>query len=113
MLSPAQLRGCWRICWPLCNSGVPQVTWRGSSQYLPDPRQRPWNEPSSERISFGVRASTYYMQSAVMAGLKVVPVKSLQDGNLDLVDLKEKAEKHKDNLAALMVRTNGILVPTD
>ena len=40
-----------------------------------------------------------------MAGLKVVPVKSLQDGSLDLVDLKEKAEKHKDNLAALMVRT--------
>ena len=45
------------------------------------------------------------MQSAVMAGLKVVPVKSLQDGSLDLADLKEKAEKHKDNLAALMVRT--------
>jgi len=39
-----------------------------------------------------------------MAGLKVVPVKSLQDGSLDLADLKEKAEKHKDNLAALMVR---------
>jgi glycine cleavage system protein P-like pyridoxal-binding family len=46
-----------------------------------------------------------YMQSAVMAGLKVVPVKSLQDGSLDLTDLREKAEKHKDNLAALMVRT--------
>ena len=43
------------------------------------------------------------MQSAVMAGLKVVPVKSLQDGSLDLADLKEKAEKHKDDLAALMV----------
>ncbi|KAI0001679.1 glycine cleavage system P-protein-domain-containing protein [Russula vinacea] len=41
--------------------------------------------------------------SAVMAGLKVVPVKSLQDGSLDLADLKEKAEKHKDNLAALMI----------
>jgi glycine cleavage system protein P-like pyridoxal-binding family len=40
-----------------------------------------------------------------MAGLKVVPVKSLQDGSLDLTDLKEKAEKHKDNLAALMVGT--------
>ncbi|KAH8997352.1 glycine dehydrogenase [Lactarius akahatsu] len=42
--------------------------------------------------------------SAMMAGLKVVPVKSLQDGSLDLVDLKEKAEKHSDNLAAFMVR---------
>ena len=40
-----------------------------------------------------------------MAGLKVVPVMSLQDGSLDLADLKEKAEKHKDNLAAFMVRT--------
>lgn len=38
-----------------------------------------------------------------MAGLKVVPVKSLPDGSLDQVDLREKAEKHKDNLAAFMV----------
>ena len=38
-----------------------------------------------------------------MAGLKVVPVKSLPDGSLDLVDLKEKAEKHKDKLAAFMI----------
>ena len=42
-------------------------------------------------------------QSAVMAGLKVVPIKSLPDGSLDLVDLKAKAEQHKDNLAAFMV----------
>lgn len=41
--------------------------------------------------------------SAVMAGLKVVPVKSLQDGSLDLIDLKEKAERYKDNLAAFMI----------
>ncbi|KAF8899007.1 glycine cleavage system P-protein-domain-containing protein [Infundibulicybe gibba] len=41
--------------------------------------------------------------SAVMAGLKVVSVKVLPDGNLDLVDLKEKAEKHKDQLAAFMI----------
>lgn len=61
--------------------------------------------PAVSGILFGVRTSTHYMQSAVMAGLKVVPVKSLQDGSLDLADLKEKAEKHKDNLAALMVRT--------
>ena len=39
-----------------------------------------------------------------MAGLKVVPVKTLADGSLDLEDLKEKAIKHKDNLAAFMVR---------
>lgn len=52
------------------------------------------------------------MQSAAMAGLKVVPVKSLQDGSLDLADLKEKAEKHKENLAAFMVRPNEILIFT-
>lgn len=38
-----------------------------------------------------------------MAGLKVVPVKAHADGNLDLEDLRAKAEKHKDNLAAFMV----------
>ncbi len=38
-----------------------------------------------------------------MAGLKVVPVKTHADGNLDLEDLRSKAEKHKDNLAAFMV----------
>ena len=39
-----------------------------------------------------------------MAGFKVVPIKALEDGSLDLLDLKEKAEKHKDQLAAFMVR---------
>jgi len=38
-----------------------------------------------------------------MAGLKVVPVKALADGSLDLQDLKAKAEKHKDKLAAFMI----------
>jgi glycine dehydrogenase len=38
-----------------------------------------------------------------MAGFKVVAVKSLPDGSLDLVDLREKAEKYKENLAACMV----------
>ncbi|KAJ7597518.1 glycine cleavage system P-protein-domain-containing protein [Mycena floridula] len=41
--------------------------------------------------------------SAVMAGLKVVSVKVLPDGSLDLEDLETKAEKHKDNLAAFMI----------
>jgi glycine dehydrogenase len=39
-----------------------------------------------------------------MAGMKVVPVKNLANGNLDLEDLKAKAEKHKERLAAFMVR---------
>lgn len=41
--------------------------------------------------------------SAAMVGYKVVPVKALQDGSLDLEDLREKAEKHKDSLASFMV----------
>ena len=39
-----------------------------------------------------------------MAGLKVVPIKTLADGSLDIADLRVKAEKHKDNLAAFMVQ---------
>lgn len=39
-----------------------------------------------------------------MAGFKVVAIKSLADGSLDLPDLKEKAQKYKNQLAAFMVR---------
>ena len=41
--------------------------------------------------------------SASMCGMKVVVVKSDKDGNVDVEDLKRLAEKHKDNLAALMI----------
>lgn len=49
--------------------------------------------------------------SAVMAGMKVVVTKSTEEGNIDVEDLQEKAIKHKDNLAALMVTypsTHGV-----
>ncbi|GFE72174.1 glycine dehydrogenase [Chroococcus sp. FPU101] len=49
--------------------------------------------------------------SAVMCGMKVVSVKCDSDGNVDVADLKTKAEKHKNNLAALMVTypsTHGV-----
>lgn len=49
--------------------------------------------------------------SAVMAGMKVVVTKATKEGNIDLKDLREKAIKHKDNLAALMVTypsTHGV-----
>ncbi|WP_455169120.1 aminomethyl-transferring glycine dehydrogenase, partial [Aegicerativicinus sediminis] len=49
--------------------------------------------------------------SAVMAGMKVVVTKSTEHGNIDVEDLKQKAEQHKDNLAALMVTypsTHGV-----
>jgi glycine dehydrogenase len=49
--------------------------------------------------------------SAVMAGMKVVVVKCDEDGNIDIDDLREKAEKHKDHLSSLMVTypsTHGV-----
>ena len=49
--------------------------------------------------------------SAVMAGMKVVVTKCDENGNIDLVDLSSKAEKHADELAALMVTypsTHGV-----
>ncbi len=49
--------------------------------------------------------------SAVMAGMKVVVTKTSETGNIDVDDLREKAIKHKDNLAALMVTypsTHGV-----
>ncbi|SDR75020.1 glycine dehydrogenase [Polaribacter sp. KT25b] len=49
--------------------------------------------------------------SAVMAGMKVVVTKTDERGNIDFEDLKEKAEIHSKNLAALMVTypsTHGV-----
>lgn len=49
--------------------------------------------------------------SAVMAGMKVVVTKCDEQGNIDLDDLRAKAEEHSANLAALMVTypsTHGV-----
>ncbi len=49
--------------------------------------------------------------SAVMAGMKVIIIKCDEYGNIDMMDLKEKAEKNSNNLAALMVTypsTHGV-----
>jgi len=49
--------------------------------------------------------------SAAIAGLKVVVVKSTKEGNIDIEDLKAKAEQHKDNLACVMITypsTHGV-----
>jgi glycine dehydrogenase len=46
-----------------------------------------------------------------MAGMKVVVVKSDQDGKIDVADLEAKAKEHADRLAALMVTypsTHGV-----
>ncbi len=53
--------------------------------------------------------------SAVIAGLKVVPVACDQQGNIDIDDLKAKSEQHKETLAALMVTypsTHGVFEET-
>lgn len=41
--------------------------------------------------------------SAYMAGMKVVVVQCDSEGKLDLQDLKQKVETHKDNLACMMI----------
>jgi glycine dehydrogenase len=49
--------------------------------------------------------------SSVMAGMEVIVVKSDERGNVDIPDLREKAEKYKDSLAALMITypsTHGV-----
>jgi glycine dehydrogenase len=49
--------------------------------------------------------------SAVMAGFEVVPVLCDSGGNIDLTDLRSKAERYRDRLGALMVTypsTHGV-----
>ena len=49
--------------------------------------------------------------SAAMAGMHVVVTKTLENGNIDVDDLREKAILHKDNLSCLMVTypsTHGV-----
>ena len=53
--------------------------------------------------------------SAVMAGFKVLPVACLKDGDIDLADLRAKADEHARDLAALMVTypsTHGVFETT-
>jgi glycine dehydrogenase len=49
--------------------------------------------------------------SAVMAGLRVVVVRTDENGNIDVADLRAKAEENREKLAALMVTypsTHGV-----
>ncbi|MFF8601148.1 aminomethyl-transferring glycine dehydrogenase [Streptomyces sp. NPDC015232] len=49
--------------------------------------------------------------SAVMAGMKVVVVKTADDGEVDVADLRAKIEQHRDELAVLMITypsTHGV-----
>ena len=49
--------------------------------------------------------------SAVMAGMRVVPVGCDRDGNIDVADLRAKVDAHRDRLACLMITypsTHGV-----
>ncbi|WP_394353191.1 aminotransferase class V-fold PLP-dependent enzyme [Mucilaginibacter humi] len=49
--------------------------------------------------------------SAAMAGMKIVIVKCDDNGNIDVADMRAKAEEHKDDLSCLMVTypsTHGV-----
>ena len=49
--------------------------------------------------------------SAAMAGMKIVVVKCDENGNIDIEDLKARAQEHKDDLSCLMVTypsTHGV-----
>ena len=49
--------------------------------------------------------------SASMVSMKVVVVKCDKDGNIDMADLVEKIEKHRDNLSSIMITypsTHGV-----
>lgn len=53
--------------------------------------------------------------SAVMAGMKVVVVKTAEGGDIDMEDLRAKVEQHRDDLAAIMVTypsTHGVFEDT-
>ncbi len=53
--------------------------------------------------------------SAVMAGMKVVVVKTAEGGDIDMTDLRAKVEEHRDDLAAIMVTypsTHGVFEDT-
>ena len=53
--------------------------------------------------------------SAAMAGMKIVVTRCDENGNIDMEDLKTKAEEHKDDLSCLMVTypsTHGVFEET-
>ena len=53
--------------------------------------------------------------SAIMAGMRVVLVKCDDEGNIDVQDLRQKTEQHRNELAALMITypsTHGVFEAT-
>jgi len=73
------------------------------------------NEPHRKVCLIPTSAHGTNPASAVMAGLKVVAVACDSRGNVDLADLRTKAEAHKNDLACLMITypsTHGVFEET-
>jgi glycine dehydrogenase len=69
------------------------------------------NEPHRTICLIPTSAHGTNPASAVVAGLKVVPVACDDHGNIDIADLEKKAKEHQKNLAAIMVTypsTHGV-----
>jgi glycine dehydrogenase len=69
------------------------------------------NEAHRNVVLIPISAHGTNPASAIMAGMKVVVVKSDAEGHIDVDDLKQKAIEHKDNLSGLMVTypsTHGV-----
>lgn len=69
------------------------------------------NDQKRDVILIPISAHGTNPASAVMAGYKVVVTKCDEKGNIEVEDLKEKAELHKDTLAGMMVTypsTHGV-----
>ena len=61
------------------------------------------NEAHRDVILIPISAHGTNPASAVMVGYKVVVVKALENGYVDVDDLKAKAEQHADKLAGIMI----------
>ncbi len=69
------------------------------------------NESHRNVVLIPISAHGTNPASAIMAGMKVVVVKSDEDGHIDMADLKSKAAEHKNDLSGLMVTypsTHGV-----
>jgi glycine dehydrogenase len=69
------------------------------------------NEGNRDVVLIPASAHGTNPASAAMAAMRVVVVASTPEGNIDVEDLRRKAEEHKNNLSALMVTypsTHGV-----
>ena len=69
------------------------------------------NESNRNVVLIPISAHGTNPASAIMAGMKVVVIKSDAEGHIDITDLKLKAAEHKNDLAGLMVTypsTHGV-----